>query len=314
MDTGKSNVYQEQIFLVDGTDLHGILESIQPDLVHAGPVPDGGYLAAATGYQPLICMSWGSDLLREVDQDEAAMKRAQYALDHSSLLLADCEAVKHKAVSLGFTEEKVVTFPWGIDLEQFQPGWNENLRRELGWEDKFVIFHSRSWEEVYGVDVMAKAFAEACRNDEDLRLLLLGSGSMKDEQVSIFKEAGVMDRVFFAGNMPQDELPDYYHTADLYISASHSDGSSISLLEALACGLPALVTDIPGNREWVQPGVNGWLFPDGDWHRLAVLLLEAKASGERISMAAANRALAEEKADWKLNQQKMLDAYRIFET
>ena len=55
-----------------------------------------------------------------------------------------------------------------------------------------------------------------------------------------------------------------YRAADLYLSASHSDGSSVSLMEALGCGLPVLVSDIPGNREWVTDGEQGWLFPDGD--------------------------------------------------
>jgi glycosyltransferase involved in cell wall biosynthesis len=61
--------------------------------------------------------------------------------------------------------------------------------------------------------------------------------------------------------------------ADLYISPSHVDGSSVSLMEALACGLPALVSDIPANQEWVSEGVNGWLFPDGNADILAEKIL-----------------------------------------
>ena len=80
---------------------------------------------------------------------------------------------------------------------------------------------------------------------------------------------GVLDRVQFGGQVSQRDLPRWYHKADLYISPSHIDGSSVSLMEALACGLPALVSDIPANREWVSEGVNGWLFPDGNADILA---------------------------------------------
>jgi glycosyltransferase involved in cell wall biosynthesis len=90
------------------------------------------------------------------------------------------------------------------------------------------------------------------------------------------------------------------------------DGSSVSLMEALACGLPALVSDIPANREWVTDGVNGWLFPDGDVYALAAAIL--RAYDERMNLAEigrAARAAAEEKADWKKNFQKLLEAYEL---
>ena len=69
--------------------------------------------------------------------------------------------------------------------------------------------------------------------------------------------------------------PGFYRSADLYLSASHSDGSSVSLMEALACGRPVLVSDIPGNREWIENSPAGWLFPDGDDAALAEGILKA---------------------------------------
>ncbi len=64
--------------------------------------------------------------------------------------------------------------------------------------------------------------------------------------------AGLEGRVQFAGNVPEDEMVTHFQASDVYISASHSDGSSVSLLQAMACGLPVIVSDIPGNREWVS--------------------------------------------------------------
>ena len=78
------------------------------------------------------------------------------------------------------------------------------------------------------------------------------------------RESGLEDKVHFAGQVDYVDLPKYYRVAHLYLSASIVDGSSVSLLEAMSCGIPALVSDIPGNREWVVPGRNGWLFPTGD--------------------------------------------------
>jgi len=81
-------------------------------------------------------------------------------------------------------------------------------------------------------------------------------------------------------------------------------------MEALACGLPSLVSDIPANREWINEGVNGWLFADGDADALAGAIL--RVYDERQSLAGirqAARATAVERADWKKNFLTLLRAY-----
>jgi glycosyltransferase involved in cell wall biosynthesis len=123
-------------------------------------------------------------------------------------------------------------------------------------------------------------------------------------------KGNVLERVHFGGHVAQADLPRWYHMADLYISPSHVDGSSVTLMEALASGLPCLVSDIAGNREWIEEGINGWLFRDGDVDDLAEKILDAiknRQSFARISKAA--RRTAEQKADWNKNFGKLLEAY-----
>jgi glycosyltransferase involved in cell wall biosynthesis len=97
----------------------------------------------------------------------------------------------------------------------------------------------------------------------------------------------------------QADLPRYYRSSDLYVSASLSDGTSISLLEALACGRPVLVSDIPCNREWITPGEQGWLFPSGDVESFAQIVLQDASDRRRLQeMGQAARRLAEQRADW----------------
>ena len=99
--------------------------------------------------------------------------------------------------------------------------------------------------------------------------------------------------------------------ADLYISPSHVDGSSVSLMEALACGIPCLVSDIPGNKEWIVEGENGWLFRDGDVDSLANKILAIMNQREKLSqIGAAGRRSAEKRADWKKNSEALMNVYR----
>ncbi len=126
------------------------------------------------------------------------------------------------------------------------------------------------------------------------------------------QEHGLSERVHWGGQVNNLDLPGYYRAADVYLSASRSDGSSVSLMEALACGRPALVSDIPGNREWITPGVQGWLFPDGDANALAEGLLRAVACrAQWPQMGQAARRLAEQRADWSKNARLLEQAYRL---
>ena len=310
-------------------DLKRVLRSIKPDLVHAGPVQRSAFLTALTGFRPLVSMSWGYDLLVDAQRDRLWEWATRFTLKRSDVLVGDCCTIRERAVSYGMPDEHIVTFPWGVDLHKFNPRDNED--RQIVWPsygqpddvgEVFVLLSTRSWEPIYGVEVIAQAFVLASQKlasvslgakaIPELRLLMLGNGSQAGLLREIFLRGGVMEQVHFPGHVNQVDLPRYYRSSDLYLSASHSDGSSISLLEAMASGLPALVSDIPGNREWVNPDEQGWWFIDGDHHSMADGIVQAVRQRERIpEMGRAARKLVEQRANWDLNFPKLLEAYHL---
>jgi glycosyltransferase involved in cell wall biosynthesis len=234
--------------------------------------------------------------------------------------VGDCNPVRQKAIAYGMPDECIVTFPWGVDLQHFSPDGDPGAERHAIFPNAssstesapFVLLSTRGWEPVYGVEVIARGFVQTARTHPELQLLMLGGGSQASLLRQIFNQGGVSGQVHFPGQVSQAELPHYYRGANLYVSASHSDGTSISLLEAMACSTPALVSDIPGNREWVQPGVQGWWFPDGDADGLAAGILQAIQQRSHLAeMGRAARCLAEEKADWSKNFPQLLKAYEI---
>ena len=292
--------------------LKQILEEIKPDLVHAGPVQGPALLTALAEFHPLVTMSWGSDLLRCAHRSPWMRRATAYTLERTDVLFADCQAVAGEADRFGFPQEKVVRFPWGVDLDHFSPDNGEAagrlLRRALGWEAQFVILCNRSWSPLYGVDLLAQAFVNAVQVNPDLRLLLVGGGPQADIIHHILSE--VRDKVAFPGWVSREKQPGFYCSSDLYISPSHCDGSSISLLEALACGRPVLVSDIPGNREWVRPGDVGDLFQDGNLTSLTDQLLKMAESPHLKVYKEHARVVAERRADWQVNFRKLLAGYQ----
>ncbi len=289
-------------------DLRSLVSHFQPDVIHAGPIQKTAFLAGILHMKPLLSMSWGSDLLIEADRSCRNRWITRFTLARTTVLAADCMTVVKKATEFGY-HGPVKVFPWGVDLKHFTPGGCGRLRQELGWENEFVFLSNRTLEPLYGVEVIAWAFIQASQKNDRLRLLVFGKGSQETKLRALIEKAGLSERAHFGGFATLDQLPDIYHSADTYISASHSDGSSVSLMEALASGKPAIVSDIPSNQEWVQNGIHGWLFRDGNAVDLADRMLAAASSTELQNISTNCRQLAEERADWQKNFAVLLSAY-----
>jgi glycosyltransferase involved in cell wall biosynthesis len=287
--------------------LRRVIKSLKPDLFHAGPIQQSAFLVALVGFKPLVSMSWGYDLLQDANRNKLWRKATRYTLRNSAVMVGDCDAVRRKAIEFGMLKERIVIFPWGVDLNTFKMEKNPPAENE-----NFTLLSTRAWEPIYGVDILVSGFLKAAKQQKGLRLILLGSGSQASYLQSIFMQGGMMDRVILPGCVPHSDLPHYYHMADIYVSASHVDGSSVSLMEAMACGKPAIVSDIPGNREWVEDGVNGWWFRDGDSDHLAEAILKAVNQRRLLrDMGLAARQQAVGRADWEKNFPNLLHAYEI---
>ncbi|PWH11818.1 MAG: hypothetical protein DDG60_16310 [Anaerolineae bacterium] len=286
-------------------DFRRLVQKIKPDLIHAGPIQTCAFIAVLSGFRPILTMSWGFDLMRDVERGKWWQWVTRYTLKHSTFFTSDAEVTRQKAIAYGMNPTNTVVFPWGVDLHHFTPKDWSNINPE-----RFTLFCNRAWEPIYGVDVLARAFVHIASQDATMHLLLANSGSQGNRIREILLQGGVLERVTFLGHIHNHDLPRFYHMADLYISPSHVDGSSVSLMEAMACGLPCLVSDIPANREWVREGHNGWLFRDGNATELAAKIQNALQNRMLLPQIGQHaRDTAQEKADWAKNAKILLETY-----
>lgn len=296
-------------------DLVTVLEAVRPDVVHAGSMQTAALLTAMAGFHPLVTMSWGYDMLMDAESSPQLRQDTHFTLENSDGFVCDCQAVADKSKDFGVPADRITILPWGVDLKHFQPDQKEkSIRKQLGWNgDEFVALCTRAWEPVYDVGTVVKGFIDAAGYDARLRLILLGGGSQAGALQAMITQAGVRDKIWIVGKTAYADLPNYYRAADVYISASLTDGSSVSLMESLACATPAIVTDIPGNREWVREGDNGWFFPVGSWQSLSEKLQECtrvdKMKWQEMQKNA--RGVAEKRANWPENFKKLLFAYQL---
>ena len=285
-------------------------DSLAPDVIHSGPLTDCSWLAAKAGLHPHTVMSWGFDLGREIETIEGAKERAQFALSPADWFLGDCYMELDKAAELGYDRNRATIFPWGIDVMHFSAG-EKRYRDDISEGGDFLILSLRTMEPNYDVETVVRAFLLAVKQEAGMRLILLGDGSQMPFLKSIAEADPDGNKISFLGRQPNETLVYFYRSCDLYVSASIVDGSSVSLLEAMGCSLPVLVSSIPGNLEWVTDGENGILFPTRDVQDLADKMLYCYHNRVVLKKNAQNgRKLIEIKADWDKNKVKIHLAYR----
>jgi len=288
-----------------------ICNNFKPDIIHTGYVWQVGILAALHKAKHHLSMVWGSDVLTEPDRSILKKMLVRKVMQQAEHIQCDAEVVKQKIISDYSTDSgKITVFPWGIDLSVFKPIDKKKCREQLSIpSDRFVIVFNRYLEQVYGVDYLLEGYRMFCRNKDNVLLLLITSGSLRTSVISFISNHGLEDKVRLISMVPNRELPEFLNASDVYISTSLSDGTSLSLLEAMACGLGLVVTDVPAIKEWVS-GENGILISRKNSEEVCNALETYYNNRDLIMMHGKISILeAQKRADWDKNYLKLRDIY-----
>ncbi len=282
----------------------------QPSIIHAGPLTTVAHAVSESTQTPVVAMSWGFDLLRDVENDEQAASKARETINRVSAVHVDCQAGTNAALRLGARPSQVHCIPWGVDLNQFHPP------KTRATHSKVNVLSARSLEPLYDVKTTLTGFAIAVSELPTcpLTLTVVGDGSLRAELHGYAQELGVSDSVNWIGRVSEHELSELMRSAEIYVASSLIDGSSITLLQAMASGLPSIVSAVGGNIEWVTPGVTGHLFEARDARALGKAIVSVVQSPERaISMGMAARLAVQKQGDWVQNRIKLNSMYSSIE-
>jgi glycosyltransferase involved in cell wall biosynthesis len=191
----------------------------------------------------------------------------------------------HMAASM-VTTKKLIMLPNGVDVEMWQPNLSvrTRIRRELGLGSEFLWLSVGRLEPVKDYPTLLRALA---LTPHDARLVIAGGGPLEGELVRMVAGMGLENRVRFLGFEP--DVLRWMQAADGFVLSSVWEGLPMVLLEAAACALPAVATDIPGTREVMADGHSGWLTTPVDATALAGAMNrmiqlppeERRAMGER---------------------------------
>lgn len=273
------------------------------DLLVAGPLSDAAAAAVEAGVAPTLGISWAFDLLVDAASADVA-ERLGRTVPHLVGVHVDCESLAVRVRALGAAPEGISVAAWGIDTGFFSPGPTDDARVA----GETLVFSARAWEPMYDVPTVVRGFALARQKDPRLRLVLGGDGTERSRISALVKDLDIGDAVTFVGPMTQGQVREWLRRCDVYVSASRSDGSSLSLLEALAVGVPVVVTDLESNREWVTSEVVGSVFPAGDAEALGRALVDEVGTVRTALSRMVRRDLVLGKGDATQNRQVFLEA------
>jgi len=257
--------------------LRRIIEELKPDVLAAHYLPNYGLMAVLSGFRPHILFAWGSDLLVLPKRGLLQRSRLRLVATRGQAFLVDGQVLVEPLVRLGAPAERVYVCPFGVDDDVMAAG---AAPRTVHLESP-VIVSTRRHEPSYQLTDLLEAVARLDDGACDVRLQVAGEGTDTPALKRRAEELGITDRLEWPGHLCRSRYVALLAGADIYVATSPSDSTSVSLLEAMGSGLAVIVPDIPGNREWVDDGRNGLLYPSGDVAALRSALRSLLAHPER---------------------------------
>lgn len=307
-------------FLFWTLQVRRLINRIKPDIVDGHFITVYGFLAACSGFRPLVVSAWGSDILVAPENSKLAELAVKFALRKADFVATTSQYLKaylHKEFNL--PQHKVRAIPWGTDLRIFQEGYQtgaKELRASLGVRDnQFVILSPRTLKNHYRIDHIVQAMPYVVAKHPSV-VLILCKGPSKDSQYEnqIYKQAtelGVAQNIRLIDHeLSHQEMAVLYNIADVLISIPKSDQFSGCIQEGMACGVIPIVGDLEVYRQYLTDAENAFFVdPEGpyDIAQKVVHCIEHPELKERFYRI--NRKIIEDNEDWDKNAPKREDLY-----
>jgi colanic acid/amylovoran biosynthesis glycosyltransferase len=250
-------------------DVLTYIKEIRPDIIHAHFGPNGiriyNLIKKYDLNIPLVISFHGMDInvlpLKDKIYFNNLLKINQ---DNNITFISPSRFLKSKMVSLGFRSNIVNIIPNAYN------SYFENVEKEKYWEcgDVLKLLNIGRFEEVKGQKYLIKSFFNILKQHPNTTLTLIGYGCLEDELKKQCKDLGIADKVIFLKQVEHSKLPEIIISHDVYIQPSiiASDGAeenlSVSTIEAQACGLATVASNIGGLKEIVLDNITGKLIEE----------------------------------------------------
>ena len=294
--------------------VHAIARAARPDVVHVHSL--GTYALLAFGVPaglPMVATPWGSDIILDARPwwRRAIVRRT---LHRSVLYTCDAQHMRPRLAEFGVDPSRVRIINFGVETERFVAiaiHRKHELDPSRDPARPMRVISLRLLDPIYDIPTLIRAARRLRDRGVQLVVDIHADGPERERLERMVADLVLGEVVTFHGRYSQDTLPGILGGADLYVSTSTSDaGIAASTAEAMASGLPVVISDSGENTAWITDGVNGLLFPTGNDEALAAALEEAAANPERRrAWAEAGQQTILERNDHQTEMRKMEALY-----
>ena len=289
------------------------LERVGADVLHVHYLTGYGFWAWLSGFRPYVITVWGSDVFRTLPTSRRHRLFGWLSLRGAAAVTADSVDLAEGAIAGGARRDRTTVVQFGVDTVRFSPAPpNEALRERIGVRTRRLVFSPRLMLPFYRHEDVIHAIAEM---PADVGLLMSALHADRDYRASLVELArsvGIADRLVVLDEIPHAEMADHLRLADVVVSVPETDGTPVTILESLACGIPVVASDVPSVREWLAEFSPELLVPVADQAATTaairhVLDLPVDAAA---ALRAAGRALVVERGDHATHMLAVEATYR----
>lgn len=243
-----------------------VIKNHKIDLLHAhSTVPTGLIVAITTKFirLPFFVTAHGMDINRFVDSFIFTHLIA-YALNSSDRTIAVSENLAEKMKSMHVDKNKISVLRNAVDTDRFKPMKNREIRNVYGINEKtLLILFVGYLDDFKGIFELINAFYEIKKENRNTLLMMVGTGPKKSELNERISKLGLENSVILTGKISPIDIHKYYQAADIFVLPSYTEGGGppLVVLEAMACGVPVIVSDVGGMPEVIKDGENGFVVP-----------------------------------------------------
>ena len=302
-------------YVLAGRELRRRLDEVQPCLLHAHYASGYGTLARLSAFRPLVLSVWGSDVYDFPKTSPLHRRLIQANLRHADMLCSTSHVMAEQCRSFCPELRDIGVTPFGVEVDRFRP------MTRTAKQGTITIGTIKTLRPKYGIDTLIQGFA-ACRRSlrqrhpeiaQRLRLRIVGGGPQRAGLERLSAEEGVRDVTTFVGAVPHDKVPEESSRLDIYVAVSRLDSESfgVAVVEASACELPVVVSNVGGLPEVVVDGETGFVIPADDPPALAESLKRLIMNPElRSAMGTAGRRFVRRNYQWSECVTLMENLYR----
>jgi len=289
-----------------------IIKKIKPDILHAVEV-DEGLCGALSGFHPFVMTPNGSDLLVYANKYAFVRWMFKYIFRRADAVTSDSIPLQKSSATLGAVKDKNYIIQWGVDLSQFNTQVDRGrVREKYGLGDSPLILSSRALAPNYNVDTILRCIPEVLKEAPSAKIMLVyGFLDKENEMKKLAADLGVADSTIFVGPVDYQEMPYFVAAADICVSVPSSDSSPRAVYEAMACGVPSVISNLPWTKDFIIPEQNALLVPVKDHRKLTAAILRLLTGKElRKKIKEANLKLVDEKLNYHKHMAKMESIYQ----